>query len=59
MAGRDIKVGETFEPDIFYAMRPQKYADGLPSERYEDVIGKRAARALKRYDPISEDAVQE
>jgi N,N'-diacetyllegionaminate synthase len=52
MAGRDIEVGETIEPDMLYAMRPQVYAKGLSSENYEKVLGKKALTNLKKYDPI-------
>lgn len=55
MAGQDIPAGTALKPDMIYAMRPQAYAGGLPSERYPDVVGKTTTRELKKYDPISED----
>lgn len=55
MTGADITAGTTFTPELVYAMRPQAFAGGLPSERYEDVIGRKAAKDLKRFDPIKED----
>ncbi len=54
MAGRDIPAGAEITTEMVYAMRPQMYAKGLPSERYEEVIGKKAKIAIKKYDPITE-----
>ncbi len=53
MAGQDIPAGATLTSEMVYAMRPQQYAGGLPSEKYEEVIGKKTAQALKKYDPIT------
>lgn len=53
MAGRDIKAGETITPEMLYAMRPQQYAGGLPSEEYENVLGKVTKRNIKKYEPIT------
>lgn len=56
MAGQEIPAGTVLKPEMLYAMRPQAYAGGLPSERYPDVVGKTASRELKKYDPITEDS---
>lgn len=56
MAGRNIEVGEVITGDILYAMRPQIHAGGIPSERYPEVVGKRAVKAFKKFDPIKEDS---
>lgn len=53
MAGRDISAGTIFAPSDIYAMRPQQFAGGLPSEHYEMVLGKTTQCALKKYDPIT------
>lgn len=53
MAGRDIPAGTTLTAEMLYAMRPQAYAQGLPSEQYEAVLGKQTKRDLKKYDPIT------
>lgn len=53
MAGRDIPAGAVIMAEHLYAMRPQVHAGGLSSERYEEVIGKRTKRALKKYEPIT------
>lgn len=52
MVGRDIPLGTTLTAEMLYAMRPQAYAGGLPSERYEEVIGRKTSAPLKKYDPI-------
>ena len=53
MAGRNIPAGTVITADMLYAMRPQALARGLNSEHYELVIGKKAKKNLKKYDPIS------
>lgn len=57
MAGQDISAGTQLLPDMIYAMRPQAYAGGLPSEQYEAVLGKKVKTALKKYDPITRDVL--
>lgn len=53
MAGSDIKAGTKLTSNMIYAMRPQAYAGGLPSEEYYNVIGNVVAKDLKKYDPIA------
>ncbi|MDP3646177.1 MAG: N-acetylneuraminate synthase family protein [bacterium] len=53
MAGRDIPAGVRITRDFIFAMRPQQYAYGLPSEHYEEVLGRKTKSALKKYDPIT------
>ena len=53
MAGEDIPAGTALKPEMLYAMRPQMYAKGLPSEEYEKVLGKAVKQDLKKYDPIT------
>jgi sialic acid synthase SpsE len=57
MAARDIKAGEVITAEMLYAMRPQQYANGLPSEQYEDVIGKKISRDLKKFEPITWEVI--
>lgn len=57
VAAKDIPQGTTITKEMLYAMRPQQYAGGLPSEEYENVLGKETARDLKKYDPITNDAI--
>ena len=58
MAGMDIKAKTVLTPQMLYAMRPQKFASGLPSEEYEKVLGKRVIRDLKKYDPITWEVLE-
>lgn len=55
MAGRDIPAGTKLEPDMIYAMRPQMYAGGMPSEEYPNILGRIANKMVKKYDPIRID----
>lgn len=55
MAGADIPAGAVVTKEMLCAMRPQSHAGGVPSEEYERVLGKRAARAVKKYDPITNE----
>jgi N-acetylneuraminate synthase len=51
---KDIKAGEQFAPENLREIRPGL---GLPPKFYEVVIGKRAARDIKRGTPVSWDIV--
>lgn len=53
MAGQDIPAETVITKDMLYAMRPQAMAGGLPSEQYEEVLGKKTKVALKKFDPIT------
>ena len=57
VAGQDIVVGTVITKEMLYAMRPQPYAGGLPSEEYENVLGTTAAKDLKKYEPISKAVI--
>ncbi len=57
MAAHDMLEGAKLAPDDIYAMRPQKFVGGLPSERYESVLNKKIIKPLKKFDPIVEDAL--
>jgi sialic acid synthase SpsE len=57
MVARDIPVGTVIDAKMLYAMRPQIYAGGLPSEEYEFVLGKTITRDLKKYDPITKEVI--
>jgi len=58
MAGADIPAGTVVTKDMLYAMRPQGFAGGLPSERYESVIGRTLKTDLKKFDPITDEALE-
>lgn len=53
VAADNIKAGQTITEDMLYAMRPQKYAGGLPSEEYKNVLNRKVTKDLKKYDPIT------
>ncbi len=57
VVGRDIPAGTLISAEMIYAMRPQVYLEGLPSEKYKEVIGKKARVDLKKYQPISESVL--
>jgi len=57
VVGQDLKAGSIIEPDMIYAMRPQKYIDGLPSEKYDSVIGKQINKDLKKFEPINQEVL--
>lgn len=55
MAGKDLAKGTVLTKDAVFAMRPQMLAGGLSSERFPEVVGRKIKRALKKYEPISEE----
>lgn len=58
VAARDIKKGEVIGKEMIYAMRPQAYIDGLPSEAYEQVVGRKINKDLKKYEAIKESFLE-
>ena len=58
MAGQDIPAGTVITSEMLYAMRPQGFAGGLPSEEYNNVIGKTLTTDLKKFDPITTEALE-
>lgn len=52
VAGTDISAGEIITKEMVFAMRPKMYIDGLPSEKFEDVLGKKTKKDLNKYNPI-------
>lgn len=58
MAGMDIPAGTIITQEMLYAMRPQMYAGGLPSEEYENVLGKKVKSDLKKFDPITWEGIE-
>lgn len=58
MFGGDLKKGEILDKKMIFAMRPQKFAGGLPSEEYEKVIGKKLKKDIKKNDPIILDVLE-
>ncbi|MDP2676983.1 MAG: N-acetylneuraminate synthase family protein [bacterium] len=58
MAGTDIPAGTAITKEMIFAMRPKMYAKGLASNRLNDVLGKKTNAPLKKYDPITEDVLE-
>ncbi|MDO8470755.1 MAG: N-acetylneuraminate synthase family protein [bacterium] len=55
--GRSLSKDTMLTKDMVYAMRPQAYIKGLPSEDYERVIGKTVTRNVVAYEPVTEDII--
>lgn len=53
----DLEAGTVITPEMVYAMRPAGFLDGLPSESYPDIIGKKLKKSLKRLEPITKDVI--
>ncbi len=58
MAGMDIPAGTVITKEMLYAMRPQMYAGGLPSEEYVNVLGKKVKSDMKKFDPITWEGLE-
>jgi len=58
-ASQNLPLGIVLLPEHLYAMRPQAYLRGLPSEEYSWVLGKRLKKDVKRFEPISADYLEE
>lgn len=55
----DLPAGTVIRSEHLYAMRPQAYIKGLPSEKYEEVVGKKLTKDLKKYEPITRKALKQ
>ena len=55
VSAMDLKKDTIISPNMVYAMRPQEYIKGLPSEDYEKILGKKTNKDLKKYEPITEE----
>jgi len=53
----DIPAGTKIRAELIGAMRPQAYLKGLPSEKYEYVLGKKTLKKIKKYQPITEKSL--
>lgn len=58
MAGQNIPKGTTITKEMVFSMRPKMYAAGLDSNKFYEVIGKKTKKNLKKYDPITLDAIE-
>ena len=54
-AGRDIAVGEVFTPENIRVIRPSY---GLAPEYYEELLGKKCAKAIKFGNPLKWENVE-
>jgi sialic acid synthase SpsE len=52
----DVRPGDVFSRANIRSIRP---GHGLAPHHYDDVLGKRATRALRRGDPLTADAVED
>lgn len=52
VAGKDIKKGTKIKEEMIYAMRPRMYLDGFAANKVSSVVGKKARRDIKKYEPI-------
>lgn len=57
VAGRDIAAGELLTEEMIFAMRPQSHGEGFPSERYEEILGKKVMRDIKKFQALNEKSV--
>ncbi len=57
VAIKNIPQGSKIKPEMIGAMRPQAYLAGLPSEKYESIIGRAAKTKIKKGEPIQEESV--
>lgn len=55
VAGRDLPAEAPLTEDMLCAMRPAQAIGGLPSKALPQVLGRRIAKALRKYDPITAD----
>lgn len=58
VAGQDIPVGTVITGDMIYAMRPRMHLNGLASNAFHKVTGRKTKRGFKKFDPISEDDLE-
>ncbi|MBX4210362.1 N-acetylneuraminate synthase family protein [Candidatus Parcubacteria bacterium] len=56
--GGEAKKGTIVTSDMVYAMRPQAYLEGLPSEQYEMVIGKKLTRDTSRFEAVKKTDIE-
>ncbi|MDP3800088.1 MAG: N-acetylneuraminate synthase family protein [bacterium] len=54
----DIPAGVEIKSEMLAAMRPQLHLAGLPSEKYENVLGKKVSIAIAKGQPISLEMIE-
>jgi sialic acid synthase SpsE len=55
VAGADLPVGAILTRKLIYSLRPQAHLAGLASDKFEQILGRRLKRSLKKYEPIKEE----
>ena len=58
VAGEDVTAGTVLTKEMVFAMRPLMHIDGLPANRFYDVIGKHLKRGLDKYEPIKQEDLE-
>jgi sialic acid synthase SpsE len=59
VASVDIPKGIKIKSDMLFAMRPQLHLKGLPSEEYENVLGKKSKLDISKGSPISREFIED
>lgn len=52
ISAKDLKIGEIVGKEAVFAMRPRSELEGLPSESFYDIVGKKILRPLKKFQPL-------
>lgn len=52
VAGSDIEAGTNIGKEMIYATRPQKFINGLSSDSYPKILGKKILVGIKKYEPF-------
>lgn len=58
VVGVDMPAGHVINKDDIYAMRPRMYLDGLPSWKFNEIIGRKLKKALKKYEPVRKEHLE-
>jgi len=53
IAGQPINIGTIIKPAMIFAMRPQAFVKGIPSEDYEKLLGRVTVKKIKKYEPFT------
>ncbi len=55
VAGRNLPKGAAITKSVVFAMRPHVLAKGLPSDKFQEIIGRITKRAVKKFETITEE----
>jgi N,N'-diacetyllegionaminate synthase len=59
IAAVDIVKGTKIKSEMLFAMRPQLYLKGLPSEEYENILSKKSKINISKGSPISREFIED